>query len=211
MCPDRPQDCPDSRHDRRNFLKATAAVSAALIAAPGLGADVASTPGDSAPMPQITLGKHSVSRLIVGCHNIDGGSQGKLDVVHDCLKRIRDAGLLVGVSTHMPEVVDAVESKGWDVDYFQTCVDQRHRDEATLLKLLGDVPPDEASLFGVQDPRRRATARRRAGVPRDVRRNQADRRGDRRNLRPLQRPGRPEHGPGSSLRRAGVGSIRVRL
>jgi hypothetical protein len=74
MCADRPQDCPDSRHDRREFLKATAAISAAMIAAPALGADGESTPGDSAPMPQITLGKHSVSRLIVGCHNIDGGS-----------------------------------------------------------------------------------------------------------------------------------------
>ena len=116
--------------------------------------------------------------------------QGKLDMVGDCLKRIRDAGLLVGVSTHMPDVVDAVESKGWDLDYFQTCVYQRNRDEAALQKLLGHVPLPVGEVFlksdpprmfkairqtkttlpGVQDPRRRAAARRGAGVPGDVRR-----------------------------------------
>ena len=79
--------------------------------------------------------------------------QGKLDVVHDCLKRIRDAGLLVGVSTHMPAVVDAVESKGWDVDYFQTCVYERNRTEDELQKLLGHVPiPRE--VFLKDDPPR---------------------------------------------------------
>ena len=181
-------------------------------------------------MPQISLGKYSVSRLIVGCHDIDGCShmsafldkemhayytperavktlqrceevginawqghergtllgiykrvrkaggkmhllgltasteedvkpfakidgliamahhgeltdrlfkQGKLEAVHECVKRIRDTGLLVGVSTHMPDVVDAIESKGWDLDYYQTCVYERDRDDAAIEKLLG--------------------------------------------------------------------------
>jgi hypothetical protein len=33
---------------------------------------------------------------------------GQIDKMRDYLKRVRDAGLLVGVSTHMPDVVDAV-------------------------------------------------------------------------------------------------------
>jgi hypothetical protein len=47
-----------------------------LGAAQALGADApAGKPKpDSTPMPQISLGKYSVSRLIVGCHDIDGGS-----------------------------------------------------------------------------------------------------------------------------------------
>jgi len=78
---------------------------------------------------------------------------GQLDKIHDYLKQVRDAGLLVGVSTHMPAVVDAIESKGWDLDYFQTCVYERHRDEATLQKLLGHVPlPRE--VFLKDDPPR---------------------------------------------------------
>jgi hypothetical protein len=80
--------------------------------------------------------------------------QGKLDLVNDCLKRIRDAGLLVGVSTHMPDVVDAIESKGWDLDYFQTCVYERHRDEAALENLLGHVPLPVGEVYLKSDPPR---------------------------------------------------------
>jgi hypothetical protein len=43
--------------------------------------------------------------------------QGKIDELRDTLKRFRDSGLLVGVSTHMPAVVDTIESRGWDLDY----------------------------------------------------------------------------------------------
>jgi hypothetical protein len=91
--------------------------------------------------------------------------QGKLEVVHDRLKRIRDAGVLVGVSTHMPDVVDAIESKGWDVDYFQTCVYERHRDEATLLKLLGHVPLPVGEVYLKSDPPRMFKAIRQSRRP----------------------------------------------
>ena len=52
---------------------------------------------------------------------------GQIDKVADFLKRVKDAGLMAGVSTHMPAVVDTIESKGWDPDYYMTCVYQRHR------------------------------------------------------------------------------------
>ena len=39
--------------------------------------------------------------------------QGKLDNIQDYLHKVRDAGLLVGVSTHMPAVVDYIDSQGW--------------------------------------------------------------------------------------------------
>lgn len=80
--------------------------------------------------------------------------QGKLDEVNEYLKRIRDAGLLVGVSTHMPDVVDAIESKGWDLDYYMTCVYQRHRTEEELLKLLGHVPLPVREVYLKSDPPR---------------------------------------------------------
>ena len=67
------QGCPASRHDRREFLKAAAAVSGVMTATQTLGADGTPKPPNAAPMPQISLGKYSVSRLIVGCHDIDGG------------------------------------------------------------------------------------------------------------------------------------------
>lgn len=79
---------------------------------------------------------------------------GQLDKIHDYLKRVRDAGLMVGVSTHMPAVVETVESKGWDVDFYMTCVYERHRSAAALEKLLGQVPLPVGEVYLQQDPPR---------------------------------------------------------
>lgn len=45
--------------------------------------------------------------------------EGKIDQVRDTLKMLRDAGLLVGLCSHNHEVIDYVENKGWDVDFYQ--------------------------------------------------------------------------------------------
>ena len=74
--------------------------------------------------------------------------------MHDYLKRVRDAGLLVGVSTHMPAVVDAIESKGWDIDYYMTCVYERHRSKEELERLLGQVPFPVGEVYLPIDPPR---------------------------------------------------------
>jgi len=79
---------------------------------------------------------------------------GRLDEIHDYLKRVRDAGLMVGVSTHMPDVVDAVEDKGWDVDFFMTCVYERHRSAEELEKLLGQAPIPVGEVYLSKDPPR---------------------------------------------------------
>jgi len=79
---------------------------------------------------------------------------GKLDKIHDFLKRVRDAGLMVGVSTHMPAVIEAIEEKGWDVDYYMACVYERHRSEAELKKLLGHVPIPLREVYLQEDPPR---------------------------------------------------------
>ncbi len=78
----------------------------------------------------------------------------RLDYARDYLKRIRDAGLLVGVSTHMPDVVDYVESRGWDIDYYMTCVYERHRSAEALKKLLGYTPIPIGEVYLREDPPR---------------------------------------------------------
>jgi hypothetical protein len=80
--------------------------------------------------------------------------RGKLDEVNEYLKKVRDSGMQVGVSTHMPAVVDAIESKGWDLDYYMTCVYERHRSEADLQKLLGHVPLPVGEVYLKSDPPR---------------------------------------------------------
>lgn len=91
--------------------------------------------------------------------------QGKLDLVHDYLKRIHDAGLPAGISTHMPAVVDAVESKGWELDYYMTCVYERHRSREDLQKLLGHVPIPVGEVYLESDPPRMHQAMRKSKRP----------------------------------------------
>jgi hypothetical protein len=79
---------------------------------------------------------------------------GKIDQVHDFLKKIRDHGLLVGVSTHMPDVVDTIESKGWDLDYYMTCIYERHRSAEDLEALLGQAPIPVGEVYLPKDPPR---------------------------------------------------------
>jgi len=243
--PHKPQDgrtaIPDHSCGRREFLKAAGAVSVAMVAGRLAGAE--SSPAEK-KMPQIQIGKRSISRLVCGnntfgagshlsvfvneemrryftpeqiiktlgrCEEvgintwqasagsldlyrryIDGGGKmqflaietdqpgvveklakggcigiahhgestdglfkGKqLDKVNELLKRVRDAGLLAGVSTHMPDVVDAIESKGWDLDYYMTCVYERHRSHEALEKLLGHVPIPVGEVYLRDDPPR---------------------------------------------------------
>ena len=116
----------------------------------------------------------------------------------------------------MPAVVDTIESKGWDLDYYMTCVYERHRTEAELEKLLGQAPIPVGEVYLPKDPPRmfktiRQTKRpclafkilaagrlseRKEWVEQAFRETFAaikptDAR-DRRNLRPVQRPARRE-------------------
>ena len=60
----------------------------------------------------------------------------------------------VGVSTHMPDVVDAIESEDWDFDYYMTCVYERHRTAEELEKLLGQAPIPVGEVYLPNDPPR---------------------------------------------------------
>jgi len=91
--------------------------------------------------------------------------QGKIDQIHDFLKRVHDAGLPAGISTHMPDVVDCVESKGWELDYYMTCVYERHRSREALQKLLGHVPIPVGEVYLESDPPRMHAAIRKTKRP----------------------------------------------
>jgi len=47
---------------------------------------------------------------------------GEKNKVKEFCKMVRDTGVMVGVSAHNPGVFDVIESEGWDVDYYQTCL-----------------------------------------------------------------------------------------
>jgi len=53
--------------------------------------------------------------------------EGEMDDVNDFIKAVHDAGLLAGVSMHNPAALDHIEGKGWQPDFYMTCVYRRSR------------------------------------------------------------------------------------
>lgn len=47
---------------------------------------------------------------------------GRIEQTGEALKAIRQTGAMVGLGTHIPEVVDHAESAGWDFDFYMTCI-----------------------------------------------------------------------------------------
>lgn len=79
---------------------------------------------------------------------------GRIGEARDFLSKIRDAGMLAGVSTHMPDVVDCIESENWQPDFYMTCVYERHRTREELKQLLGRVPIPVKEVYLEEDPPR---------------------------------------------------------
>jgi hypothetical protein len=81
--------------------------------------------------------------------------QGTMASEREWCKRARDLGVLVGVGTHKPEVIDMVESQGWDVDFYSGCVYNRTRSPEEWRKVLGGELPEMAGDIYIQsDPAR---------------------------------------------------------
>ena len=91
--------------------------------------------------------------------------EGRIDEAREACKQIRDAGAMVGVSTHIPDVVDHVVSAGWDVDFFMCCVYERHRTREELQALLGHVPIPVKEVYLEDDPPRMFAVMRQTEKP----------------------------------------------
>jgi hypothetical protein len=79
---------------------------------------------------------------------------GTIEQAREMLKVIRQTGVQVGLGTHIPEVVDYAESKGWDLDFYMTCVYnvERPREEAERVagrKIEGELfwDPDREKML----------------------------------------------------------------
>lgn len=79
--------------------------------------------------------------------------EGEQAKIKEYLKRVRDTGVMVGLSTHNPVVVETVEEQGWDLDFFMTCVHNVSRTPDELRKMLGVTPP-YGEVFLPEDPPR---------------------------------------------------------
>jgi hypothetical protein len=136
--------------------------------------------------------------------------QNRLGTLTDLLRRIRDQGVLVGLSAHNPELIEMAEERSWDVDYYMCCLYYltRPREEfekiAAGRNLLAVRPAANApggaarekALPGVQGARRRPPHPRHQRdspvLPDRPGQYQANRCHDRRHVSAARRSGGPE-------------------
>ena len=80
---------------------------------------------------------------------------GTMAAEREWCKRARDLGVLVGVGTHKPEVIELVEEQGWDIDFYSGCVYNRTRTEEEWKKVLnGELPEMPREIYIQSDPAR---------------------------------------------------------
>jgi hypothetical protein len=83
---------------------------------------------------------------------------GKLPVLRDMLKRIRQTGVLVGLSAHNPELITISEEEQWDVDYYMCCLYYLTRPADEVKQMLGETPMGEIYLPSDRDRMLKAVA-----------------------------------------------------
>jgi len=78
--------------------------------------------------------------------------EGKSREVHDFVKRVKEAGVLAGVSAHNPDCIKQVADEGWDVDLFMTCFYYLTRTPEELEKMSPVVTLQIGYPFFASDP-----------------------------------------------------------
>jgi len=80
---------------------------------------------------------------------------GKMDTVKEWCKQVRQLGVLVGVGTHIPEVIAKIEEENWDVDFYSGCVYNRRRTADEWRKALhGEIMEMQGDIYMQSDPPR---------------------------------------------------------
>jgi len=68
---------------------------------------------------------------------------GKADQVRDFVKRVKDLGVLAGVSAHCPDHIKRVADEGWEADLFMCCFYHLTRPREEMMRDMGKVPVGE--------------------------------------------------------------------
>ncbi len=80
---------------------------------------------------------------------------GTMAAEREWCKRARDLGVLVGVGTHKPEVIELAEEQGWDIDFYSGCVYNRTRTEQEWRQMLhGELLEMPHEIYVQSDPAR---------------------------------------------------------
>jgi hypothetical protein len=78
--------------------------------------------------------------------------EGKCGNVHDFVKRVKDTGVLAGVSAHNPDCIKQIADDGWPVDFFMACFYYLTRTPEELEKMPPIVTVQIGYPFFASDP-----------------------------------------------------------
>lgn len=86
---------------------------------------------------------------------------GEINKVKDYLQCIRDTGVLVGLGTHIPEVIEYAEEKSWDIDFYMASLyDLSRKPRESALVAPGSSSPRQEPFFPEDPPRMCAVIRK---------------------------------------------------
>jgi hypothetical protein len=72
--------------------------------------------------------------------------ENRLPLLKDLLKRIRDTGVLVGLSVHDPRLLEIAEEESWDLDYYMTALYNLRGGREQFERMFGYPPMGEIYL-----------------------------------------------------------------
>ena len=91
---------------------------------------------------------------------------GKMNEIREWCRVVRGLGIIVGVGTHKPEVIEQVEEEGWDVDFYAGCVYNRTRTVDEWKKVLnGEITEMPGEIYLQSDPPRMYGVMRQTSKP----------------------------------------------
>ncbi len=98
-----------------------------------------------------------------GTHTDNSWHTGKIDRVADIVKMIKDKGLPAGIGSHIPEVIEYAEEKGWETDFYMGCMYNLARQYKSAPAV--DRHAYERDKFPAEDPGRMAATLRNVSKP----------------------------------------------
>ena len=98
-----------------------------------------------------------------GTHTDNSWHTGRIDAVRDMVAAIHDQGLPAGVGTHIPEVIEYIEEKGWETDFYMCCFYNLARQYKSAPAI--DREAYAKDQFPRDDPERMTAVMRQVGKP----------------------------------------------
>ena len=128
-------------------------------------AQTASEMADTATNIRVLAAAGAIGIYLHGTKTDNLWLEGRIDTAYDALRHIRDSGVQVGLGTHMPEVIEYAEEKGWDIDFYMACfynLNREKRESALVARERGDAgaPEYHQGKFLHDDPPRMCAALR---------------------------------------------------